>query len=90
MDKLPTNKRTGVVFVDNIPSHTTSDQLYHFFKEIDGVSLVQCIDDEGADNYQRCCWIHVFNPTYTVKKINVSTIAGEKPWARLMGYLFEA
>jgi hypothetical protein len=88
MDKRPANKTIGVVLVDNIPPQTTDSQLSHFFTEIDGVSSIQYIAGEGAGN--RSCWIHVSKPAKTVKKINASIIAGEKPRARLMGYLYPA
>jgi hypothetical protein len=90
MDKLPAYKTIGVVLVDNIPPQTTDSQLYHFFSEIDDVSLIQCIAGESDVNNQRSCWIHVSKPAKTVKKINVSKITGKKLRARLMGYLFEA
>ena len=86
----PANKAIGVVLVDNIPPQTTDSQLSHFFTEINGVSWIQCIAGEGAGNHQRSCWIHVSNPAKTVKKINVSIIAGKTLRARLMGYLFSA
>jgi len=88
MDKLPTNKTIGVVLVDNIPSQTTDNQLSHFFSNIDDVSSIQYICKEDSGN--RSCWVHVSKPAETVKKINISTIAGEQPRARLMGYLFSA
>ena len=88
MDKLPSNTTIGVVLVDNIPSQITDNQLSLFFSEIDDVSSMQVIDGAGAEN--RSCWIHVSKPAETVKKINIATIAGKQPRARLMGYLFEA
>jgi hypothetical protein len=90
MDKLPAHKVIGVVLVDNIPPQTTDSQLSHFFTEINGVTSIQYITGEGAGNHQRSCWIHVSNPAKTVTKINVSTIVGQTPRARLMGYLFTA
>ena len=90
MNKLSANKTIGVVLVDNIPPQTTDNQLYHFFTEIDDVSSIQYIASEGAGKHERSCWINVSRPAKTVKKINSSTIAGKKPRARLMGYLFTA
>ena len=90
MNKLPANKTIGVVLVDNIPPLTTDSQLYYFFTEIDDVSTIQYIAGEGAGKHERSCWIYVSKPAKTVKKINSSTIAGKKPRARLMGYLFAA
>ena len=91
MNKLPANKTiVGVVLEDNIPPQTTESQLYHFFTEIDDVSSIQYIAGEGAGKHERSCWINVSKPAKTVEKINSSTIAGKKPRARLMGYLFAA
>ena len=90
MNKLPANKTIGVVLVDNIPPQTTDSQLYHFFTELDDVSSIQYIAGEAAVKLERSCWINVSKPAETVKKINSSTIAGKKPRARLMGYLFAA
>jgi len=73
--------------VDKIPLQTTDDQLYNFFKEIDDVSSIQYMAGEGAGKHERSCWVHVSKPVKTVKKINLSIIAGKKPRARLMGYL---
>jgi RNA recognition motif-containing protein len=89
MNKLATNKTSGVILVDNIPPQTTDSQLTDFFAEIKDVSSIQFIDGKGA-NHQRSCWIVVANPTETVKMINISIIAGKKPRARLMGYLLMA
>ena len=86
MDKLPINKTIGVVLVDNIPAQTTDSQLSDFFSEINDISSIQYIRGECSAN--RSCWINVTNPAETIKKINISTIAGEQPRARLMGYLF--
>ena len=88
MNKLPANKSIGVVLVENIPLQTTDSHLYHFFTEIDDVSSIQFISGEGGGKHERSCWIHVSKPAKTVKKINLLTIAGKKPQARLMGYLF--
>ncbi len=90
MNKLPVNKTIGVVLVDNIPPQTTDRQLDHYFKEMDDVSSIQYITGEGGGTHERSCWINVLKPAKTVKKINSSTIAGKKPRARLMGYLFAA
>jgi hypothetical protein len=90
MNNLPANKTSAVVLVDNIPPKTTDNQLYHFFIEINDVSSIQYIAGESAGEHERSCWINVSNPAKTVKKINSSTIAGKKPRARLMGYLFAA
>ena len=92
MNTLPANKTIGVVLVDNIPPLTTDSQLDHFFKGINDVSSIQYIVGEGAGGgtHERSCWIHVSKPIKTVKKINSSTIAGTKPRARLMGFLFAA
>jgi len=90
MRNLSKSKYLGVVLVGNIPPQTTDSQLADFLTEINDISSIQFIDGGGADNYQRSCWIHVLNPLETIKKINVSTIAGEKPLARLMGYLITA
>jgi len=88
MNKLPANKSIGVVLVENFPLQTTDSQIADFFTDINGVSSIQFINDEGTCNYQRSCWIHTLNPTEAITKINVATFAGKKPRARLMGYLF--
>jgi hypothetical protein len=90
MKKDPANKTVGIVLVDNIPPQTTDSQLAQFFKEIDDVSSIQYISGEEGGTHGRSCWIYVSKPTKTVKKINFSTIGGQKPRARLMGYLFAA
>ena len=90
MNKLLANKIIGVVLVDNIPPQTTDSQLADFFTDVNDVSSVKFINGEGTVNLERSCWIYVSSPFKTVKKINVSTIAGKKPRARLMGYLFGA
>ena len=88
MNNLPAKQTFGVILVDNIPPQTTDSQLTDFFAEINDVSSIQFIDSEGAGNNQRSCWLTVAKPAETITKINVSTIAGKKPRARLMGYLF--
>ena len=88
INKLPTNKSIGVVLVENIPLQTTDSQLADFFTDISDISSTQFIDDEGTRSYQRSCWIHVLSPAEAIKKINAATIAGKKPRAKLMGYLF--
>jgi len=88
MNNIPTIKTVGVLLVDNIPSQTNDSQLTDFFTDINDVSSIQFIEGEGIGNYQRSCWIHALNPAEVIKKINVTTIAGKKPQARLMGYLF--
>lgn len=90
MNKLPANKSIGVVLVDNIPPQTTDSQLDHFFKELDDVSSVQYITNGESGTTERSCWIHVSKPAGTVKKINLSNIAGQQPRARLMGYFIAA
>lgn len=90
MNKPPATKIIGVVLVDNIPPQISDSQLYHFLAEMDDVSAIQCIADNSGDILQRSCWIQVSKPSKTVKKINASIIAGKKPRARLMGYLFAA
>ena len=90
MNNLPADKTSAVVLVDNIPPQTTDSQLDHYFKEMDDVSSIQYITDEIACEDERSCWIHVSKPAKIVKKINSSTIAGRKPRARLMGYMFVA
>ena len=87
MNNLTQNKTFGVILVDNIPPQTTDSQLQNYFAEIKDVSAIQFIDGEDAD-LQRSCWIVVAKPAETVNLINVSTIAGKNPRARLMGYLY--
>ena len=87
MSNLTQNKTFGVILVDNIPHQTTDSQLHNYFAEIKDISSIQFIDGEDA-NPQRSCWIVVAKPSETVNLINASTIAGVKPRARLMGYLF--
>jgi hypothetical protein len=86
MSEFAKSKNIGVVLVDNIPAQITDSQLSHFFSALDDISSIQVIEAAGAES--RSCWIHVSRPGETIKKINISTIDGEKPRARLMGYLF--
>jgi hypothetical protein len=65
-----------MVVMNNLPANKTS-----------AVVLVDNIPPKTTDNQL----YHFFiEPAKTVKKINSSTIAGKKPRARLMGYLFAA
>ena len=88
MNNIVTSKTVGVILVDNFPLQTTDGQITDFFTDINDVSSIQFIEGEGTGTYQRSCWIHVLNPAEAITKINVATIAGKKPRARLMGYLF--
>jgi hypothetical protein len=90
MNNIHANKNHGVILVDTISPQATDGQLIDFFTEINDVSSIQFINSEDPANHHRSCWIVVSKPAETVKKINVSTIAGEKPRARLMGYLLGA
>jgi hypothetical protein len=84
-------KMEGMVVMNKLTAHKTIGVvLYHFFTELDDVSSIQYIAGEGAGNHERSCWINVSKPEKTLEKINSSTIAGKKPRARLMGYLFTA
>ena len=90
MNNIVTSKTVGVILVDNIPLQTTDRQLADFFADINDVSSIQFIDGVVPGNCQRSCWIHVLNPAEAIKKINVATLNGKKPRARLMGYLLTA
>ena len=90
MNSFLSQKTIAVVLVDHIPPQTTDIQLDQFFKEMDDVAAIQYITGEEGDALGRSCWIHVSKPTTTVKMINISTIDGQQPRARLMGYLVAA